>query len=136
MPVGHLDVPMNAGASPSMLLMPLALRSLLGGTVTLMAHHRTLLFLPTSSRGALALVRFCPRWVSAVTVAGYCVLSPWWAGVCTDGAMRRAGKSCQRGDYVTNCECGRAPLSAGGHLHHCGPNLVKSDDSGGVGLDP
>jgi di/tricarboxylate transporter len=116
----------DAGRSPSMLLMPLAFGSLLGGTVTLIGTPPNIIISSYRPEGAFGLFDFAPVGL-AVTVAGiaFITLVGWRLTPRRDdgGAGKRLFSV---GDYVTELRVPEGSPRAGSTLH----NLLTDSDEG------
>ena len=118
----------DAGRSPSMLLMPLAFGSLLGGTVTLIGTPPNIIISSYRPEGAFGLFDFAPVGL-AVTVAGiaFITLVGWRLTPRRDDGD--AGKKLfSVGDYVTELRVPEGSASAGATLHSLLTESGESDD--------
>ncbi|MBQ0764303.1 SLC13 family permease [Marinobacter psychrophilus] len=118
----------DAGRSPSMLLMPLAFGSLLGGTVTLIGTPPNIIISSYRPEGAFGLFDFAPVGL-AVTVAGiaFITLVGWRLTPRRDDGA--AGKKLfSVGDYVTELRVPEGSASAGATLHSLLTESGESDD--------
>ncbi|EBA01658.1 SLC13 family permease [Marinobacter sp. ELB17] len=118
----------DAGRSPSMLLMPLAFGSLLGGTVTLIGTPPNIIISSYRPEGAFGLFDFAPVGL-AVTVAGiaFITLVGWRLTPRRDDGG--SGKKLfSVGDYVTELRVPEGSASAGATLHSLLTESGESDD--------
>jgi di/tricarboxylate transporter len=118
----------DAGRSPSMLLMPLAFGSLLGGTVTLIGTPPNIIISSYRPEGAFGLFDFAPVGL-AVTVVGiaFITLVGWRLTPRRDDGG--AGKKLfSVGDYVTELRVPEGSASAGVTLHSLLTESGESDD--------
>jgi len=118
----------DAGRSPSMLLMPLAFGSLLGGTVTLIGTPPNIIISSYRPEGAFGLFDFAPVGL-AITVAGiaFITLVGWRLTPRRDDGG--AGKKLfSVGDYVTELRVPEGSTSAGATLHSLLTESGESDD--------
>ncbi|UQG55624.1 MULTISPECIES: SLC13 family permease [unclassified Marinobacter] len=118
----------DAGRSPSMLLMPLAFGSLLGGTVTLIGTPPNIIISSYRPEGAFGLFDFAPVGL-AVTVAGiaFITLVGWRLTPRRDDGD--GGKKLfSVGDYVTELRVPEGSASAGVTLHSLLTESGESDD--------
>jgi di/tricarboxylate transporter len=118
----------DAGRSPSMLLMPLAFGSLLGGTVTLIGTPPNIIISSYRPEGAFGLFDFAPVGL-AVTVVGiaFITLVGWRLTPRRDDGG--AGKKLfSVGDYVTELRVPEGSASAGATLHSLLTESGESDD--------
>lgn len=118
----------DAGRSPSMLLMPLAFGSLLGGTVTLIGTPPNIIISSYRPEGAFGLFDFAPVGL-AVTVAGiaFITLVGWRLTPQRDDGG--AGKKLfSVGDYVTELRVPKGSARAGSTLHNLLTESGEGDD--------
>ncbi|MEH6355510.1 MAG: SLC13 family permease [Marinobacter sp.] len=118
----------DAGHSPSMLLMPLAFGSLLGGTITLIGTPPNIIISSYRPEGAFGLFDFAPVGL-AVTVAGiaFITLVGWRLTPQRDDGG--AGKKLfSVGDYVTELRVPKGSTSVGSTLHSLLTESGESDD--------
>jgi len=118
----------DAGRSPSMLLMPLAFGSLLGGTVTLIGTPPNIIISAYRPEGAFGLFDFAPVGL-AVTVAGiaFITLVGWRLTPRRDDGG--AGKKLfSVGDYVTELRVPEGSPRAGSTLHNLLTESGEGDD--------
>jgi di/tricarboxylate transporter len=118
----------DAGRSPSMLLMPLAFGSLLGGTVTLIGTPPNIIISSYRPEGAFGLFDFAPVGLS-VTVVGiaFITLVGWRLTPRRDDGG--AGKKLfSVGDYVTELRVPEGSARAGSTLHNLLTESGEGDD--------
>ncbi|MCG2579562.1 MAG: anion permease [Marinobacter sp.] len=115
----------EAGRSPSLLLMPLAFGSLLGGTMTLIGTPPNIIIASYRETGAFGLFDFAPVG-AAITLAGIAFITlAGWRLTPQRQDSDEGGKLFSVGDYVTELRVPEASSYAGGTLH----NLLTDADS-------
>ncbi|MEQ9545312.1 MAG: SLC13 family permease [Marinobacter sp.] len=116
----------EAGRSPSLLLMPLAFGSLLGGTMTLIGTPPNIIIASYREAGSFGLFDFAPVG-AAITLAGiaFITLAGWRLTPQRQDSEGEGGKLFSVGDYVTELQVPEASSYAGGTLH----NLLTDVDS-------
>ncbi|WP_372987296.1 SLC13 family permease [Marinobacter sp.] len=116
----------QAGRSPSLLLMPLAFGSLLGGTMTLIGTPPNIIIASYREAGSFGLFDFAPVGL-AVTAAGILFISlVGWRLTPRRDDPAEGDKLFSVGDYVTELQVPEGSDYAGSTLH----NLLTSGDSG------
>ncbi|WP_417530061.1 SLC13 family permease [Marinobacter lipolyticus] len=115
----------EAGRSPSLLLMPLAFGSLLGGTMTLIGTPPNIIIASYREVGSFGLFDFAPVG-AAITLAGIAFITlAGWRLTPQRQDSEEGGKLFSVGDYVTELRVPDASSYAGGTLH----NLLTDADS-------
>ncbi|MDX1597157.1 MAG: SLC13 family permease [Marinobacter sp.] len=115
----------EAGRSPSLLLMPLAFGSLLGGTMTLIGTPPNIIIASYRESGNFGLFDFAPVG-GAITLAGIAFITlAGWRLTPQRQDSDEGGKLFSVGDYVTELRVPEASSYAGGTLH----NLLTDADS-------
>ncbi|MCG7198304.1 anion permease [Marinobacter pelagius] len=115
----------QAGRSPSLLLMPLAFGSLLGGTMTLIGTPPNIIIASYREAGSFGLFDFAPVGL-AITVAGILFIGLiGWRLTPRRDDPDEGGKLFSVGDYVTELQVPEGSDYAGSTLH----NLLTSGDS-------
>ncbi|EON93377.1 TrkA-C domain-containing protein [Marinobacter lipolyticus SM19] len=115
----------EAGRSPSLLLMPLAFGSLLGGTMTLIGTPPNIIIASYREVGSFGLFDFAPVG-AAITLAGIAFITlAGWRLTPQRQDSEEGGKLFSVGDYVTELLVPDASSYAGGTLH----NLLTDADS-------
>ena len=116
----------EAGRSPSLLLMPLAFGSLLGGTMTLIGTPPNIIIASYREAGSFGLFDFAPVG-AAITLAGiaFITLAGWRLTPQRQDSEEEGGKLFSVGEYVTELQVPEASSYAGGTLH----NLLTDADS-------
>lgn len=115
----------QAGRSPSLLLMPLAFGSLLGGTMTLIGTPPNIIIASYREAGSFGLFDFAPVGL-AVTVAGILFIGlVGWRLTPRRDDPAEGGKLFSVGDYVTELQVPEGSDYAGSTLH----NLLTTGDS-------
>ncbi|ABM20529.1 potassium transporter TrkA [Marinobacter sp. EVN1] len=115
----------EAGRSPSLLLMPLAFGSLLGGTITLIGTPPNIIIASYREAGAFGLFDFAPVGL-AITLAGIVFIGLIGWRLTPKREDPAAGdKLFSVGDYLTELKLPEGSDFAGGTLH----NLLTAGDS-------
>ncbi|MFO7527646.1 MAG: SLC13 family permease [Marinobacter sp.] len=115
----------QAGRSPSLLLMPLAFGSLLGGTMTLIGTPPNIIIASYREAGSFGLFDFAPVGL-AITAAGILFISLiGWRLTPRRDDPAEGEKLFSVGDYVTELQVPQGSDYAGSTLH----NLLTSGDS-------
>ncbi|MGX1202565.1 SLC13 family permease [Marinobacter sp. MBR-105] len=115
----------EAGRSPSLLLMPLAFGSLLGGTITLIGTPPNIIIASYREPGAFGLFDFAPVGL-AITLAGIVFIGLIGWRLTPKREDPAAGdKLFSVGDYLTELKLTEGSDFAGGTLH----NLLTAGDS-------
>ncbi|MGF2734170.1 SLC13 family permease [Marinobacter sp. DUT-1] len=115
----------QAGRSPSLLLMPLAFGSLLGGTMTLIGTPPNIIIASYREAGSFGLFDFAPVGL-AITVAGILFISLiGWRLTPRRDDPAEGEKLFSVGDYVTELQVPEESDYVGNTLH----NLLTSGDS-------
>lgn len=115
----------EAGRSPSLLLMPLAFGSLLGGTMTLIGTPPNIIIASYRETGSFGLFDFAPVG-GAITLAGIAFITlAGWRLTPQRQDSDDGGKLFSVGDYVTELRVPEASSYAGATLH----NLLTDADS-------
>lgn len=115
----------QAGRSPSLLLMPLAFGSLLGGTMTLIGTPPNIIIASYREAGSFGLFDFAPVGV-AITLAGILFIGlVGWRLTPRRDDPAEGEKLFSVGDYVTELQVPEKSDFAGSTLH----NLLTSGDS-------
>ncbi len=115
----------EAGRSPSLLLMPLAFGSLLGGTMTLIGTPPNIIIASYREAGSFGLFDFAPVG-AAITLAGIAFITlAGWRLTPQRQDSDEGGKLFSVGDYVTELRVPEASPYAGSTLH----NLLTDADS-------
>ncbi|MBD3639607.1 MAG: SLC13 family permease [Marinobacter sp.] len=115
----------QAGRSPSLLLMPLAFGSLLGGTMTLIGTPPNIIIASYREAGSFGLFDFAPVGL-AITVAGILFIGlVGWRLTPRRDDPAAGDKLFSVGDYVTELKVPEGSDYAGSTLH----NLLTSGDS-------
>lgn len=115
----------EAGRSPSLLLMPLAFGSLLGGTITLIGTPPNIIIASYREAGAFGLFDFAPVGL-AITLAGIVFIGLIGWRLTPKREDPAAGeKLFSVGDYLTELKLPEGSDYAGGTLH----NLLTAGDS-------
>jgi len=115
----------QAGRSPSLLLMPLAFGSLLGGTMTLIGTPPNIIIASYREAGSFGLFDFAPVGL-AVTVAGILFIGlVGWRLTPRRDDPAEGDKLFSVGDYVTELQVPEGSDYAGSTLH----NLLTTGDS-------
>ncbi len=115
----------EAGRSPSLLLMPLAFGSLLGGTITLIGTPPNIIIASYREVGAFGLFDFAPVGL-AITLAGIVFIGLIGWRLTPKREDPAAGeKLFSVGDYLTELKLPEGSDYAGGTLH----NLLTAGDS-------
>jgi len=115
----------KSGRSPSLLLMPLAFGSLLGGTITLIGTPPNIIIASYREAGSFGLVDFAPAGL-AITVAGIVFIGlVGWRLTPKREDPADGDKLFSVGDYVTELRVPDASDYAGNTLH----NLLTAGDN-------
>lgn len=115
----------EAGRSPSVLLMPLAFGSLLGGTMTLIGTPPNIIIASYREAGSFGMFDFAPVGV-AITLAGIGFITLiGWRLTPRRGKADDGGKLFSVGDYVTELRVPEDSSHAGATLH----NLLTGADA-------
>ncbi|MEE3117036.1 MAG: SLC13 family permease [Pseudomonadota bacterium] len=115
----------EAGRSPSVLLMPLAFGSLLGGTMTLIGTPPNIIIASYREAGSFGMFDFAPVGV-AITLAGIGFITLiGWRLTPRRGKADDGGKLFSVGDYVTELRVPEDSSHAGATLH----NLLNGADA-------
>ncbi|GAA0844341.1 SLC13 family permease [Marinobacter szutsaonensis] len=115
----------QAGRSPSLLLMPLAFGSLLGGTMTLIGTPPNIIIASYREAGSFGLFDFAPVGL-AITVAGILFIGlVGWRLTPRRDDPAEGDKLFSVGDYVTELQVPEGSDYAGSTLH----NLLTTGDS-------
>ena len=115
----------KSGRSPSLLLMPLAFGSLLGGTITLIGTPPNIIIASYREAGSFGLVDFAPAGL-AITVAGIAFIGlVGWRLTPKREDPADGDKLFSVGDYVTELRVPDASDYAGNTLH----NLLTAGDN-------
>ncbi len=115
----------EAGRSPSVLLMPLAFGSLLGGTMTLIGTPPNIIIASYREAGSFGMFDFAPVGV-AITLAGIGFITLiGWRLTPRRGKADDGGKLFSVGDYVTELRVPQDSSHAGATLH----NLLTGADA-------
>lgn len=115
----------EAGRSPSLLLMPLAFGSLLGGTMTLIGTPPNIIIASYREAGSFGMFDFAPVGL-AITLAGIAFITLiGWRLTPRRGKPEEGGKLFSVGDYVTELRVPDDSSHAGATLH----GLLTSADA-------
>lgn len=107
----------EAGRSPSLLLMPLAFGSLLGGTMTLIGTPPNIIIASYREAGSFGMFDFAPVGL-AITLAGICFITlVGWRLTPRRGKPDDGGKLFSVGDYVTELRVPEDSSHVGATLH-------------------
>lgn len=115
----------QAGRSPSLLLMPLAFGSLLGGTMTLIGTPPNIIIASYREAGSFGLFDFAPVGLAITTVGILFIGLVGWRLTPRRDDAAEGEKLFSVGDYVTELQVPEGSDYAGSTLH----NLLTSGDS-------
>lgn len=118
----------EAGRSPSLLLMPLAFGSLLGGTMTLIGTPPNIIIASYREAGSFGMFDFAPVGL-AITLAGIAFITlVGWRLTPRRGEADEGGKLFSVGDYVTELRVPEDSDHAGATLHNLLTGADAEDD--------